>query len=172
AGGHRIGEEALERRTETLRRCAGEHVSMFRVGGEECAVLLPGGTAEVARPTVERLREAVAATPFALPLRVSIGIASCPDDAQDRDALLERADDALYAAKRAGKNRVVGAGEDQEAVPFKRESTRANLLDVLRTKDGDTLVHCARVAALAVDTGRVLGLDPTRLAVLRTAGQL
>jgi diguanylate cyclase (GGDEF)-like protein/putative nucleotidyltransferase with HDIG domain len=170
--GHPIGDEALRRVAETLRRCAGEHDSVFRVGGEEFAVLLPGRTADTARPAVERLREAVASTPFALPLRVSIGIASCPDDAQDRDSLLERADDALYAAKRAGKNRVVGAGEDQEAVPVKRESTRANLLDVLRTKDGNTLTHCARVAALAVDTGRVLGLDSARLAVLRTAGQL
>src|SRR5205085_3498859 len=74
--GHPIGDEALRRVAETLRRCAGEHDAVFRVGGEEFAVLLPGRSAEVARPTVERLREAVAATPFALPLRVSIGIAS------------------------------------------------------------------------------------------------
>jgi diguanylate cyclase (GGDEF)-like protein/putative nucleotidyltransferase with HDIG domain len=170
--GHPIGDEALRRVAETLRRGAGEHDSVFRVGGEEFAVLIPGCTAEAARPAVERLREAVARTPFALPLRVSIGVACWPDDAQDRDALLERADDALYAAKRAGKNRVVGAGEDQEAMPVKRESARANLLDVLRAKDGDTLAHCARVAALAVDAGRVLGLDSSHLAVLRTAGQL
>ena len=114
----------------------------------------------------------MAATPFALPLRVSIGVASWPGRRPDRDSLLERADDALYAAKRAGKNRVVGAGEDQEVAPVKREGTRASLLDALRAKDGDTLTHCARVAALAVDTGRVLGLDATRLDVLRTAGQL
>jgi diguanylate cyclase (GGDEF)-like protein/putative nucleotidyltransferase with HDIG domain len=170
--GHPIGDEALRRVAEALRRGAGEHDSVFRVGGEEFAVLLPGCTAEEARPKAERLREIVAATPFALPLRVSIGLASSPGDAQDRDSLLERADDALYGAKRAGKNRVVGAGEDRDAAPVKRESGRANLLDMLRTKDGDTLVHCARVAALAVDTGRVLGLDSSRLAVLRTAGQL
>jgi diguanylate cyclase (GGDEF)-like protein/putative nucleotidyltransferase with HDIG domain len=170
--GHPIGDEALRRVAEALRRGAGEHDSVFRVGGEEFAVLLPGCTAEEARPKAERLREIVAATPFALPLRVSIGLASSPGDAQDRDSLLERADDALYGAKRAGKNRVVGAGEDRDAAPVKRESGRANLLDMLRAKDGDTLVHCARVAALAVDTGRVLGLDSSRLAVLRTAGQL
>ena len=170
--GHPIGDEALRRVAETLRRGAGEHDSVFRVGGEEFAVLVPGRTAAESRPTIERLRETVASTPFVLPLRVSIGVASWPEDAQERDALLERADDALYAAKRAGKNRVVGAGEDQETVPFKRESSRASLLDVLRAKDGDTLTHCARVAALAVDAGRVLGLDSSRLATLRTAGQL
>jgi diguanylate cyclase (GGDEF)-like protein/putative nucleotidyltransferase with HDIG domain len=170
--GHPIGDEALRRVAEALRRGVGEHDSVFRVGGEEFAVLLPGCTAEQARPKAEHLRVAVASTPFALPLRVSIGLASCPGDAQDRDALLERADDALYGAKRAGKNRVVGAGEDHDAVPVKRDGGRVNLLDMLRTKDGDTLAHSARVAALAVDTGRILGLDSARLDVLRTAGQL
>ena len=58
-----------------------------RVGGEEFAVLLPGRAAVEARPTAERLREAVAGTPFTLPLRVSIGLASWPEDAGDRDAL-------------------------------------------------------------------------------------
>jgi diguanylate cyclase (GGDEF)-like protein/putative nucleotidyltransferase with HDIG domain len=170
--GHPIGDEALRRVAEALRRGAGEHDSVFRVGGEEFAVLLPGRSSDEARATAERLREAVAATPFALPLRVSIGLAGWPDDASDRDSLLERADDALYAAKRAGKNRVVGAGEDRDSVPVKRDSARASLLDVLRTKDGDTLTHSAEVAALAVDTGRILGLDARRLDVLRVAGQL
>src|SRR3954453_22478423 len=170
--GHPIGDEALRRVAEALRRGAGEHDSVFRVGGEEFAVLLPGRTADEARPTAERLREAVAGTQFTLPLRVSIGLANWPADAGDRDTLLERADDALYGAKRAGKNRVVGAGEDHESVPLKRDSARASLLDVLRTKDGDTLTHSARVAALAVDTGRVLGLTPARLHVLRIPGEL
>src|SRR4051794_12011051 len=88
--GHPIGDEALRRVAEALRRGAGEHDSVFRVGGEEFAVLLPG-RADEARPTAERLREAVASTPFALPLRVSVGLASWPVDATDRDSLLERA---------------------------------------------------------------------------------
>jgi putative nucleotidyltransferase with HDIG domain len=135
-------------------------------------VLLPSRDAADARPVAERLREAVAATAFTLPLRVSIGLAAWPDDGHDRDTLLERADDALYAAKRTGKNRVVGVGQDSDAAPVSRDGGRANLLDILRAKDGDTLAHCAHVAALAVETGRILGLDSARLAVLRTAGQL
>jgi diguanylate cyclase (GGDEF)-like protein len=171
--GHPVGDEALRRVAEALRRSVGEHDSVFRVGGEEFAVLLPARDAAGARPIAERLREAVAATPFTLPLRVSIGLASWPDDARDRDALLERADDALYGAKRGGKNRVVDVGEaHQHAAPVRRDSGHANLLELLRAKDGDTLTHCARVGALAADTGRMLGLDDSRLAVLRTAGQL
>ena len=170
--GHPIGDEALRRVAETLRRALGEHDSVFRVGGEEFAVLLPGRTSDEARPIAEALREAVARTPFTLPLRVSIGLASWPADANDRDALLERADDSLYAAKRAGKDRVVGSGDEHEAEPVRRQAGRASLLDMLRTKDGDTMTHSARVAAISVDAGRVLGLDPARLAVLRVAGQL
>jgi diguanylate cyclase (GGDEF)-like protein/putative nucleotidyltransferase with HDIG domain len=170
--GHPIGDEALRRVAETLRRTLGENDSVFRVGGEEFAVLLPGRNSEEARPIAESLREAVARTPFTLPLRVSIGLASWPADAQERDALLERADDSLYAAKRAGKDRVVGSDDDHDAEPVRRQAGRASLLDMLRTKDGDTMMHSARVAAISVDAGRVLGLDPARLAVLRVAGQL
>ncbi|MEA2409848.1 MAG: hypothetical protein QOC77_409 [Thermoleophilaceae bacterium] len=170
--GHPVGDEALRRVAEALRRAVDEHDSVFRVGGEEFAVLLPARSAAEARPVAERLRQAVAKTPFTLPLRVSVGLASWPADGEDRDTLLERADDALYAAKRAGKNRVVGVGEEHDAPSLKREGGRTNLLDVLRAKDGGTVLHSARVAALAVDTGRVLGLEPDRLTVLRTAGQL
>jgi diguanylate cyclase (GGDEF)-like protein/putative nucleotidyltransferase with HDIG domain len=170
--GHPVGDEALRRVAEALRRSVGEHDSVFRVGGEEFAVLLPCRDAADARPVAERLREAVAATPFTLPLRVSVGLASWPADGHDRDTLLERADDALYAAKRAGKNRVAGVGEDDAYSALSRSGDRSSLLDILRAKDGDTLLHCAHVAALAVETGRLLGLDPARLAVLRTAGQL
>src|SRR3954452_13088273 len=138
--GHPVGDEALRRVAEALRRSVGEHDSVFRVGGEEFAVLLPNRTADAARPVADRLREAVAATPFTLPLRVSIGLAWWPGDAQDRDSLLERADGALYGAKRSGKNRVVGVGEASAATPALRDGSGAGLLDLLRSKDGDTLV--------------------------------
>ena len=170
--GHPVGDEALRRVAEALRRSVGEHDSVFRVGGEEFAVLLPERDAAGARQVAERLRAAVAATPFTLPLRVSVGLACWPADGHDRDTLLERADDALYGAKRAGKNRVVGVGENDGDAPVRRDAARTNLPDLLRAKDGATLLHSAHVAALAVEAGRVLGLDPARLGVLRTAGQL
>jgi putative nucleotidyltransferase with HDIG domain len=157
---------------ESLRRAVGEQDSVFRVGGEEFAVLLPARAAAEAKLVAERLREAVAATPFTLPLRVSIGLASWPTDGRDRDTLLSRADDALYGAKRAGKNRVVGVGEEGGVASVTRAGGHANLLDMLRAKDSATLAHSARVATLAVDSGRILGLAPARLAVLRTAAQL
>jgi diguanylate cyclase (GGDEF)-like protein len=105
--GHPRGDEALCHVAAALRASVRDQDSVFRVGGEEFAVLLPGLTASDALPVAERLRSAVAEAPFTPALRVSVGLASWPQDALDRDTLLERADAALYAAKRAGKDQTV-----------------------------------------------------------------
>jgi putative nucleotidyltransferase with HDIG domain len=119
------------------------------------------------------VRAAVAATAFVLPLRVSVGLASWPGDAADRDALLESTDAALYAAKRAGKDRVVGPGSLHSLTPSNHvEASRTSLLQMLRAKDPATVGHSAHVAALAVEVGERLGLAGDRLRDLRTAGQL
>lgn len=105
--GHPVGDEALCRVAGALRAAVRDDDAVFRVGGEEFAVLMPGLGATDALVVAERLREAVAAIPFTTPLRVSVGLASWPHDAAGADELLRRADDALYAAKRAGKDRTV-----------------------------------------------------------------
>jgi diguanylate cyclase (GGDEF)-like protein len=105
--GHPVGDEALCHVAEALRANVRGEDRVFRVGGEEFAVLLPGLSAEDALPVAERLRQAVASVSFALPLRISIGLASWPTDASNREELLRRADEALYAAKRGGKDRTV-----------------------------------------------------------------
>jgi two-component system cell cycle response regulator len=105
--GHPTGDEALCQVAEALRGSLRDQDTVFRVGGEEFAVLLPGLTARDALPVAERLRLAVAGAPFSPGLRVSVGLASWPADAPDRDALLASADAALYAAKRAGKDQTV-----------------------------------------------------------------
>jgi diguanylate cyclase (GGDEF)-like protein len=105
--GHPVGDEALCHVAEALRANVRGEDRVFRVGGEEFAVLMPGLAAADALPVAERLRHAVAATEFDPPLRISIGLASWPADAADREELLRRADEALYAAKRGGKDRTV-----------------------------------------------------------------
>ncbi|MFL5825920.1 MAG: diguanylate cyclase [Thermoleophilaceae bacterium] len=104
--GHPVGDEALRLVAEALHHAVRDDDRVFRVGGEEFAVLLPGLSAGDAAAAAERLREAVAAIEFRVPLRVSIGLASWPDGAPDRDSLIQHADSALYDAKRAGKDRV------------------------------------------------------------------
>jgi diguanylate cyclase (GGDEF)-like protein len=103
--GHPVGDEALCRVAEAMRSAVRGEDEVFRVGGEEFAVVVPGLEGVDAVPVCERVRAAVSTTTFALPLRVSIGLASWPADADDRKSLLQRADEALYAAKRAGKDR-------------------------------------------------------------------
>jgi diguanylate cyclase (GGDEF)-like protein len=171
--GHPVGDEALRRVAEALRYSVREQDAVFRVGGEEFAVLMPGLSAADAAPVAERVRAAVAASAFVLPLRVSVGLASWPADAADRDALLETADAALYAAKRAGKDRVAGPGSlDPLTSSRNADASRTSLLQMLRAKDPATVGHSAHVAALAVEVGERLGVAGDRLGDLRTAGQL
>jgi diguanylate cyclase (GGDEF)-like protein len=82
-----------------------------RYGGEEFAVILPGAGPEEAFDIAERLRHAVASAPNPLPLTASAGVATFPAHASDMDTLVRAADEALYASKRAGRDRTsVSAG--------------------------------------------------------------
>ncbi len=112
--GHQTGDEVLR---ELAQRLAAEIRStdiLGRYGGEEFALALPDSDAEAAAQAAERLRAAVDGAPFltrsgALPITISIGLADLHPDDADLDALLARADQALYRAKRSGRNRWVSA---------------------------------------------------------------
>ncbi|UGS37729.1 GGDEF domain-containing protein [Capillimicrobium parvum] len=110
--GHAAGDAVLVEMAARLRHSIREEDVAGRWGGEELLVILPDEGAEGARIAAERMRERVAATPVAagaetIEVTVSAGCATRrPGD--DVDALLRRADEALYAAKQAGRNAVVG----------------------------------------------------------------
>jgi diguanylate cyclase (GGDEF)-like protein len=111
--GHDAGDEVLRRVAACGREVVRPGDTFARVGGEEFALLTPGAGAEEALLVAERLRVAVAALDV-LPGRgvtVSAGLAAWPVDAVDGDALRRAADEALYRAKAAGKNRCELAGE-------------------------------------------------------------
>jgi diguanylate cyclase (GGDEF)-like protein len=80
-----------------------------RYGGEEFVLVLVDTDAAGARTVAEHLRAEIEASSArgGHPLTVSIGIATSPDDASARDELLDKADWAMYAVKRAGRNRVL-----------------------------------------------------------------
>lgn len=109
--GHEMGDVALKHVAGRLQSaCRGAELPA-RQGGEEFVVLFENLQLHDAQAAGERLRQAVAQTPFTagdlvLPLTVSIGMAVLRADDTHFDSLLSRADAALYAAKAAGRNRV------------------------------------------------------------------
>lgn len=102
--GHPAGDEVLRMIAQILADGRRKTDLVARYGGEEFAVLLPDAGKEFAAKLGDGLRARVQAK---APVTISIGIATCPADAADHAALVRAADEALYEAKRAGRNRVV-----------------------------------------------------------------
>ncbi|MGZ4431092.1 MAG: GGDEF domain-containing protein [Gaiellales bacterium] len=111
--GHPEGDAVLRRAGEAIRATLRASDRVFRLGGEEFALILETADAEGLEDLLERAREAVKAlavdpAPGAR-MSASIGWASFPDDAEDRAELVAAADAALYRAKNGGRDRVLRA---------------------------------------------------------------
>ena len=113
--GHAAGDQVLRQTAQRIRRRAREYDQVGRYGGEEFLFLLPATDQQQAVCQAERIRSVIAETPFAasaekLNVTASFGVAATdahPD--ADSDELVRRADEALYRAKEAGRNRVQAA---------------------------------------------------------------
>lgn len=114
--GHATGDAALKQVAERLSSVFRDADLVCRYGGEEFVVLLPGASAESARERCEALRSLIAANPIVFqnqplgPVTLSLGVASYPEPVTEAKTLLVRADEALYRAKQAGRDRVELAG--------------------------------------------------------------
>lgn len=107
AYGHKRGDAVLRDATYEMRKSLRSFELMYRLGGEEFLVVLPGVDAEEGASVAERLRGAVeAARPGGLSVTISAGVASARGRGVDYDPLFAAADAALYGAKRGGRNRV------------------------------------------------------------------
>jgi diguanylate cyclase (GGDEF)-like protein len=111
--GHSVGDKALGAFADIACRAIRANDPFGRIGGEEFAALLVGATAATGYHVAERIRRDFAEATIdgaRLPTTVSIGVAAVTAaEAVSFDALLTRADAALYSAKRAGRDRVVSA---------------------------------------------------------------
>ncbi|PJZ04152.1 hypothetical protein PRCB_17945 [Pantoea rodasii] len=111
--GHDAGDAVLVSLAGLLRQACRTGDVVSRFGGEEFILLLPQTALEDAARTAERIREVVSTTmfPFVGAMTVSAGVASLAD-CGSREALLRRADEALYEAKGAGRDAVIVAGPE------------------------------------------------------------
>jgi two-component system, cell cycle response regulator len=111
--GHDAGDKVLQELATRLKDNTRSIDLCCRVGGEEFIVVLPGTDIATSEKIAERLRRSIASRSFAagaaqpVPVTISIGMAALEGMEDGLDRLLKRADSALYAAKRQGRNRVV-----------------------------------------------------------------
>jgi diguanylate cyclase (GGDEF)-like protein len=111
AFGHLIGDRVLSEVAQTLQSVRRNSDAVARIGGEEFAVLLPETSLAQAKMAAQRLvravsRQEVAAENGPIRVTISIGVAEAQDSTADLAALMSSADQALYLAKAAGRNRV------------------------------------------------------------------
>jgi diguanylate cyclase (GGDEF)-like protein len=114
--GHTIGDRVLKVVSKFFLNNIRDIDIMSRYGGEEFLILLPEATKDEAYTVSERLRKQLVEFKVDdLPqLTVSLGIASYPEDGKDVEGLIKKADAALYAAKQAGRNKVVIYDDNME----------------------------------------------------------
>ncbi len=116
AFGHTRGDQVLREFAQRAGAAIRTSDQIFRYGGDEFVILLPGATRDQAEHVAQRLLTDVCGAPFAgeppISLTVSVGIARCPDDATSADMLFAIADRRSFQAKRHGRGRSFSADID------------------------------------------------------------
>ncbi|VWD15173.1 diguanylate cyclase [Burkholderia lata] len=111
--GHQAGDQVLQRFVDKCADALRPYDGVARVGGEEFMVLLPQAALDTAQSIGERIRAAIAGTPFEagigapIKVTVSVGASEFGRDGETIDAILRKADERLYRAKHLGRNQVV-----------------------------------------------------------------
>jgi len=116
--GHQVGDWVIQKVAAVAKRCIRDGLDMAaRYGGEEFAIVMPDTDIDAAVRVAERLREAVAES-FVyhegnkLTITISLGCAVFPDQANDKETLIQLADTALYASKHKGRNCTTAYSEE------------------------------------------------------------
>lgn len=113
--GHAAGDRVLRTVARSLQRSIRRSDIVARYGGEEFVLIIRESESRQGVERVEQIRQSIEAGSFPISrqtmparLTVSAGVATWPEDGRDADALMAKADERLFAAKNAGRNRVVG----------------------------------------------------------------
>lgn len=159
--GHAIGEKVLSAVGGVCRAHLRGSDFLGRLGGEEFAILLPKTDLNGGMQVAGKLREAIAAltAEFGFDISASFGVASRGGKFDQVDAMLERADQAMYAAKRNGRNQVVS--EERAVAPPTAARRRVLKAGKIRNLNGRTTLDC---------TVRSIGDDGATLSISSPLG--
>ncbi|HEX8054263.1 MAG TPA: diguanylate cyclase [Thermoleophilaceae bacterium] len=181
--GHAAGDRALERLSEILQSVKRRIDTAARIGGEEFAVIAPDTDQHAAYILAERMRREVrdmfASEPF--PLTISLGIATFPRHGATAESLIGGADEALYAAKKLGRDRTVVYNPEladtllaATGSPTPRSERHSNtvlaLAEVIDIRDSGTAAHSETVGHYAGAIARELGLSADLVERVRFGG--
>ncbi len=206
--GHATGDAVLRQIGERVGSVLRGEDTIGRFGGEEFVILLPEANVEEARNIAERIRAAVAAGPVAtaeveggLAATISIGLSTYPIDGECEQTLLSQADEAMYLAKRLGRNQVRTAeearrmGEDVSLMALLHEEEQHeaaqregvtperlretyterminSLLSLLERRDAGLSAHAHAVSDLATAIAQRRGQDPKEVSRIGIAALL
>jgi len=180
--GHEAGDQVLTWLATLVKEAAGETGLPIRYGGDEFMLLLPETDGGAAREAAEALIAKTSERPFklresgtTLPITISVGIATAPQDATDSTRLLQTADTALYHAKRSGRNQVASA----EDVDLEKVFSKAALYRLRSTgifgRDKELSVVSQSLEALTLGKSQFLVFEGSpgsgKTAMLETVGR-
>jgi diguanylate cyclase (GGDEF)-like protein/putative nucleotidyltransferase with HDIG domain len=181
--GHLKGDELLREIAQLLKHYAPKDSVTCRYGGEEFAIIMPNRNVDESVETMERIRKALSEHPFYgaehMPkkcITVSIGIASYPDMAGDKEKLIQLADEALYKVKYTSKNRVqvyssviddILLHEHFEACDVEVVQSIKTFLSIIHSKDRYTYGHTERTMHYAEALARKVGLTDEEVRIVR-----
>ena len=186
--GHLMGDAVLRHFVQVVTLTVRPGDLVGRWGGEEFVVILPETGPEEAFQIAEHIRAAVhqgvPACEGSAGLTCSSGVATYPQDANEREGLIRCADRAMYTAKRMGRNQTRIAHEPlvlakKAAVPVAESGEDANmpeiaetLLALLKARDPSLAQHALRVAALSLALAQELRLGQSEVRMVRLGGLL
>jgi diguanylate cyclase (GGDEF)-like protein/PAS domain S-box-containing protein len=185
--GHAVGDAVLCEFGDLVRAQLRGMDTVGRWGGEEFVVILPELEAEEALHLAEEIRATVAAHTFrvgGVHLTCSIGLASYPVHAQEREGMLRAADSAMYGAKRFGRNQVRAATDPAVQALFTQNpaeggreeaalvGTAEALVTLVEARDHLTGNHSHQVSDLVLRLALALGLPVSEAQMLALAGRL
>ena len=181
--GHGAGDRALEKLSHIMQSAKRRIDTAARIGGEEFAVIAPDSDHHAAYILAERMRRQVRETftqgPF--PVTISLGVATFPKHGVTAETLITGADEALYAAKKLGRDRTVVYNPEiaetlmlgnGHATPRseRHSSTVLALAEVIDIRDAGTAAHSETVGRYAGAIARELGLPSEVVERVRFGG--